>query len=72
MRITKARAARNLAYIEAELERSLPPERRAHLTGKADWYRKVLAGSCSRCGRTLTDPESLARGCGSECAKALA
>lgn len=72
MRITKARAAHNLAYIEAELERDLTPERRAHLTEKAGWYRQVLAGSCVRCGRTLSDPTSLARGFGDECAKALA
>jgi hypothetical protein len=73
VRITRARAAHNLAYIEAELARpDLSDDRRSHLEGMAAWYGRVLAGACKRCGRVLTDEESLARGYGSECARAVA
>jgi hypothetical protein len=38
-----------------------------------DWFQRIEfwhAGVCSRCGRELTDPESIARGLGPICAEA--
>jgi hypothetical protein len=40
---------------------------RATFTQRADALRRQLVGSCSNCGRTLTDPTSVALGIGPEC-----
>lgn len=70
MRTRPAQMARWLAFCETELAGDgLTDQRRAVLEEKAGIYRRALKGHCRRCGRTLTDPESIERGLGSECVK---
>lgn len=45
---------------------------RATFTQRADALRRQLVGSCTNCGRTLTDPASLRLGIGPECAQRVA
>jgi len=60
-----------LAYVERELPRATG-RRRTLLSELATQLRQELAGTCSRCGRTLSDPDSLSRGHGPVCRKAIA
>jgi hypothetical protein len=64
----------------------LSTRRPALAAAHARWYRAhgktalaealegelVTAGRCRRCGRTLTDPDSLAKGIGPDCAGRVA
>ena len=57
-----------MAYCNRQLDDpTLTPERREVLEEKTKNLRRQLAGSCSRCGRALSDPDSLAIGIGPEC-----
>lgn len=46
-------------------------ERAAYLIGYAERAEAIVRalGRCIRCGRTLSDPESIARGYGPDCAR---
>jgi len=67
-RPTRKQVASWLAYCNRQLDDpTLDPDRRAVLEAKAEHLRRQLAGSCSRCGRALSDPDSLAIGIGPEC-----
>jgi hypothetical protein len=69
-RLTHREIARNLRYCETELAKDgLSDVRRQTLEEKAAFYRSHLEGHCSECGRTLTDPVSVERGTGPECAR---
>lgn len=61
-----SKAVRHLAYCDQALL-TATGQRRADLLAKAEHLRGQLAGRCVRCGRTLTDPESIARGVGPDC-----
>lgn len=67
-----AKTARHLNYaLDTIADPSTAPERRAILEAKAEHLRRQLDGRCDTCGRTLHDPESLARGRGPECLRKL-
>lgn len=71
MRFSPTYAARTLAYCEAALADDTSEDRRAALEAKADVMRTWLDGHicCRRCGRPLTDPDSVARRLGPDCAQ---
>lgn len=64
-----SRIARALRYCERELQVVPPGPRRDHLLACAERNRAELAGRCTRCGRELSDADSIARGMGPECAR---
>lgn len=69
-RLTHREMATRLRYCETELAKGgLTDTRRATLEEKAAFYRRHMAGHCSECGRALTDPVSVERGTGPECAR---
>ena len=71
-RVSRQQAARYLAHCNSELAKpDLPDERRARLLEHREFYRKALVGSCTKCGRELSDPRSLELGIGPECAAKL-
>jgi hypothetical protein len=71
--LTVAEARRYQAYCERRLaDPALHPVDRVVVRERLAACAERLAGSCRICGRTLTDPDSLAAGIGPECAKALA
>ena len=76
-RLTPGKLAKTRAWCEAQAEtfRSRGDESRA-----AEYDQRAARCSdqlrstnhCVRCGRTLTDPESVARGLGSDCVQLVA
>lgn len=58
---------RHAAYVKQKLLTDLTDEQRAFWREKLAFYQRKLAGRCLRCGRQLTDEESIRRGFGSEC-----
>jgi hypothetical protein len=68
-RPSKAIARRE--FYAKELARGGHSEREtARLTAALADAERALVGSCDRCGRKLTDPDSVALGRGPECRKA--
>lgn len=69
MKLTPAKAAKRLAYIEKALgQPDMHPEVRADLEAKAQACRALLSQHCRVCHRPLSDPESVAAGIGPDCA----
>ena len=69
-RLTFAQAARGLRYLEAELaQHEAGTVRHTMVLRQLPLYREYVATHCRDCGKRLTDPESLLRGYGPECAK---
>lgn len=69
------KARRYKASIEETLERTTIHDlERARLTEALEGIAAGFADSpvCSRCGRSLTDPESVARGVGPSCSEHMA
>lgn len=63
-------------YCLSELETDVSDQRREILEGKAQFFRRQLVsrfgeqfGECTRCHALLTDPVSIARQMGPDCAQ---
>lgn len=65
--MTGRQASKGLAYIDRRLAGQLEPAEREMLERQRPLHAKFVATRCRRCGRTLTDPESLLLGLGPEC-----